>query len=53
MLKYNLKKGYISEAPPRDLTDDDVKEIEAREGITEADLIASGVYEKVKEDKKK
>ena len=51
MLKYNEKAGYISEAPPRDLTDEEVKDIEEREGITEKDLIASGAYKKVKEGK--
>lgn len=49
MLKYNPKKGYLTGVPARDLTDEDVKEVEVRAGIKEKDLIASGVYTKIKE----
>ena len=42
MLKYNSKMGYLTVAPPRDLTDEDVKQIEEQEGVTKEDLIASG-----------
>lgn len=51
MLKYNPKMGYLNEAPPRNLTDDEVKEIEEQTGVTKKDLIASGVYTYVKEAK--
>lgn len=53
MLKYNPKMGYLTGVPTRDLTDEDIKEVEAKAGIKEKDLIASGVYTKIKERKVK
>ena len=52
MLKYNEKMGYLSGVPARDLTDEEVKDLEERGGITEKNLIASGAYKRVKEVKK-
>ena len=48
MLKYNPKMGYLTAAPPRDLTDEDIKRIEEQEGLTKQDLIDSGVYTEIK-----
>jgi hypothetical protein len=47
--KYVGDGGYIVGVPARNLTIDDLQEIESREGISQAVIRASKLYEKVKE----
>jgi len=41
---------FLNAVPSRDLTARDLHELQAREGITEAEILASGLYERIEEE---
>jgi hypothetical protein len=41
---------FLNAVPTRDLTARDLQELRAREGITEAEILASGLYEIIEDE---